>query len=78
MVTLALVFIFVVVSVPLGLAAQRWLFKQADGSTITNGSSTSSAMIRAASRQPRGLASGAHRSADRPVSARQERGARPC
>ena len=78
MVTLALVFIFVVVSVPLGLAAQRWLFKQADGSTITNGSSTSSAMIRAASRQPRGLASGAHRSVARPVSARQERGARSC
>jgi hypothetical protein len=31
MVTLALVLIFVVVSVPLGLAAQRWLFKQAEG-----------------------------------------------
>jgi len=31
MVTLALVFIFVVVSVPLGIAAQQWLFKQANG-----------------------------------------------
>ena len=32
MVTLALVFIFVVMSVPLGIAAHQWLFKQADGS----------------------------------------------
>lgn len=32
MVTLALVFIFIVVSVPLGIAAHQWLFKQADGS----------------------------------------------
>ena len=30
MLTIALVFIFVVVSVPLGIAAQRWLFKEAD------------------------------------------------
>jgi hypothetical protein len=30
MVTIALVFIFVVVSVPLGIAAQRLLFKEAD------------------------------------------------
>ena len=30
MVTMALVFIFVVVCVPLGLSAQRWLFKQVD------------------------------------------------
>ena len=31
MLTIALVFIFVVVSVPLGVAAQRWLFKETDG-----------------------------------------------
>ena len=30
MVTIALVFVFVVVSVPLGITAQRWLFKKAD------------------------------------------------
>ena len=29
MVTIALVFVFLVVSVPLGIAAQRWLFKEA-------------------------------------------------
>ena len=30
MLSMVLVFIFVVVCVPLGLVAQRWLFKQAD------------------------------------------------